>query len=147
MIIRKDEVGKSMFFVVDGVAEVISEDQKAVYADLNANSFFGEVALFFEINRTATVRSRTRTTMYELSKEALEKVLEQHLELKETMAARAEENFRLFRNRQKAVEEISEQTTADAFGIEATASRLKQVSVEHLVSYREIQCVGSIGAV
>ncbi|KAI8921947.1 cyclic nucleotide-binding-like protein, partial [Powellomyces hirtus] len=135
-IVQKDEVGNSMYFVLDGIAEVVSEDGLTIYAELNPNSFFGEVALLFEVNRTATVRSRTQTTMFELSKDALTTVLEQNSsgkggesEFVINMKARAKANFELFQERQKKVEEISTGAPVEEFGLEATANRLKQVSI------------------
>ncbi|KAJ3168607.1 hypothetical protein HDU88_001499 [Geranomyces variabilis] len=135
-IIKKDEVGTSMYFVLDGTAEVISEDGATIYAELNATSFFGEVALLFEVNRTATVRSRTRTTLFELRKDALTAVLDQNstsssgAEFARTMRERAKANFELFQSRQRKVEEMSAGApVAEEFGLEATASRLKQVPI------------------
>ncbi|KAJ3170000.1 hypothetical protein HDU87_000523 [Geranomyces variabilis] len=135
-IIKKDEVGTSMYFVLDGTAEVVSEDGGTIYAELNATSFFGEVALLFEVNRTATVRSRTRTTLFELCKDALTAVLDQNstspsgAEFARTMRERAKANFELFQSRQRKVEEMSAGApVAEEFGLEATASRLKQVPI------------------
>ncbi|KAJ3159299.1 hypothetical protein HDU86_001902 [Geranomyces michiganensis] len=135
-IIKKDEVGTSMYFVLDGTAEVVSEDGATIYAELNATSFFGEVALLFEVNRTATVRARTRTTVFELRKDALTAVLDQNsrspsgAEFARTMRERAKANFELFQSRQRKVEEMSSaETPAEEFGLEATASRLKQVPI------------------
>ncbi|KAJ3022550.1 hypothetical protein HKX48_005868 [Thoreauomyces humboldtii] len=127
-VIRKDEVGHSMYFVLDGTAEVVSEDGTAVYAELVPNSYFGEVALLFAVNRTATVRSRTQTTMFELSKDALTTVLAQYPSFEQNMKDRAEANLELFQNRQKKVEEISDKAAKrDDLSVEATAARLKLV--------------------
>ncbi|TPX67579.1 hypothetical protein SpCBS45565_g03716 [Spizellomyces sp. 'palustris'] len=129
VIIRKDEVARSMFFVMDGTVQVVSEDGKSIYAEMGANAFFGEVALFYEINRTATVRSKSQTTLYELSNDALSHVLGQHPTLKETMEARAEENYRLFQKRTRAVNQLSETSLPEAYDIDATAARLKKVPI------------------
>ncbi|KAJ3317484.1 hypothetical protein HDU76_001161 [Blyttiomyces sp. JEL0837] len=126
VIITKGDVGSSMFFVVDGVAEVVSEDLKTVFGEIPPNSFFGEVALFYQIDRTATVRSRTLCTLFELEKSALESILGQHPKLKETMVGKAKENYRLWQNRQKAISKLG-QDEKIRFDEEATVELLKKV--------------------
>jgi CRP-like cAMP-binding protein len=66
-----------MYIVLDGIAEVVSEDGCTVFAELGCNSFFGEVALFFDITRTATVRAQDTIVMFELKKEAFRKMLQE----------------------------------------------------------------------
>ncbi|KAJ3175998.1 hypothetical protein HK101_010525 [Irineochytrium annulatum] len=129
IIIKKDAPGRSMFFVVDGLAEVVSEDGTQVFGEMPPNTFFGEVALFFEVNRTATVRSKTSCALFELDKDALNAILSQHSLLKEEMTAKAEENFRLAQERKKAVLQLSTQN-AVAFDVEATVHRLKKVGLK-----------------
>ncbi|KAJ3277606.1 hypothetical protein HK104_003166, partial [Borealophlyctis nickersoniae] len=124
-IIKKDEVGRSMFFVIDGSADVVSDDGVTVYAEMGPSSYFGEVALFFEVNRTATVRARTRTTMFELSKEALWKVLDQHPALKSTMQVKARENYELFQSRQREVKKLSDRDRSQ-YDLVAISERLKK---------------------
>ncbi|KAJ3118719.1 hypothetical protein HK098_005849 [Nowakowskiella sp. JEL0407] len=131
-VIRKDEIGSSMFFVVEGSADVISDDGKTVYAEMPQYSFFGEVALFFHVHRTASVRAKTTCTLFELSKESLSKILEDHQALKETMTATAAENYELFQQRQRAIEQISQRShkaSLEAYDVEATTDRLKKVSI------------------
>ena len=101
IIIKKDDKGESMFFVLDGAAEVISANGAIVYAELPVNTFFGEVSLFFEVNRTATVRAKTFTTVIELSKSALKTVLDQHSELRELILSKANENYEVYKKRQE----------------------------------------------
>ncbi|KAJ3050221.1 hypothetical protein HK097_008814 [Rhizophlyctis rosea] len=132
IIIQKGSVGRSMYFLIDGEAQVISDDGSTVYAELKPSSFFGEVALFYEVSRTATVRASTKLTLFELDKSDLGEVLDQHPQLQETMKKTAEENWLLFQKRKKAVEKIvEEKEEQDAeegkFDILATAERLKKV--------------------
>ncbi|KAJ1558403.1 hypothetical protein HK096_001296 [Nowakowskiella sp. JEL0078] len=129
IIIRKDEIGQSMFFVVEGSADVISDDGTKVYAVMPQHSFFGEVALFFDVPRTATVRSSTNCSLFELAKDSLSQILEQHPVLKQTMIAAATENYELFRKRRKAIEKIGKQDENAAFDVEATTDRLKKVPI------------------
>ncbi|KAJ3414709.1 hypothetical protein HDV05_006146 [Chytridiales sp. JEL 0842] len=125
-IISKGEPGNSMFFVVDGVAKVISEDGSNIYGEFTANTFFGEVALFFEINRTATVRSDSVCTVFELHKHVLKDLLSQHPDLRDKMAAKAEENYRLSQEREKTLRQMNVQNIQE-YDVEAVVQRLRQV--------------------
>ncbi|KAI8843134.1 cyclic nucleotide-binding-like protein [Chytridium lagenaria] len=129
LIIQKDQPGRSMYFVVDGTADVISPDGKEVYGTMLANTFFGEVALFFDVNRTASVRARTVCTLFELEKDSLKKILSQHKQLKEQMYEKAEENFRLWQARQNALKQLGSSKDIQQFDVEATVSRLRMVSM------------------
>ncbi|KAI8822469.1 cyclic nucleotide-binding-like protein [Fimicolochytrium jonesii] len=125
VIIRKGDQGSSMFFVLEGTAEVVSEDGKQVFAEFHTNGYFGEVALVLDVERTATVRSRGRTTLGELHKNTLDGVLEQYPEFKANLQASAQQSYEQFRKRQQNVEKMG--AAKEAFEIEASASRLKQV--------------------
>jgi CRP-like cAMP-binding protein len=134
VIIKKDDVGDSMFFVLDGKASVVSPDGKQVYAELGTNSFFGEVSLFYSTTRTATVRASGHTTVIEISKSVLESVLDQHPELKEAMMKKAKENYDSFQHRQNALKELrsSAKQNAEEYDIEATVGRLRRVCLDFL---------------
>ncbi|KAJ3040797.1 hypothetical protein HDV00_010412 [Rhizophlyctis rosea] len=136
IIIQKGSVGRSMYFLVDGEAQVVSDDGSTVYAELKPSSFFGEVALFYEVARTATVKAKSRSTMFELDKDDLWEVLNQHPALQDTMKATAQENYELFMKRQRGVEKITEEDRAaeEKFDIVATAERLKRVPLFQKVS-------------
>ncbi|KAJ3068730.1 hypothetical protein HDU99_003120, partial [Rhizoclosmatium hyalinum] len=126
-IIVADEPGSSMFFVADGIADVVSKDGKTTFGEFRPSSFFGEVALFYVINRTATIRARTVCTTLELHKDSLRAILAQHEALARTMLAKAEENYKLAIERQKAVKKLQESGDSHKFTIEDTIDRLSKV--------------------
>nr|KAJ3422097.1 hypothetical protein HK105_001173 [Polyrhizophydium stewartii] len=130
IIIRKGEIGSMMYFVIDGAVQVVSEDFRTVYAEMATNSFFGEVSLFFDVNRTATVRANCKTTLLQLSKESLHEVLMQYPAIKGPMHIKAEQNYELYRARQKTLQLVSTSAAhREQFDIETTTSRLKSVPV------------------
>ncbi|KAJ3244442.1 hypothetical protein HDU78_010986 [Chytriomyces hyalinus] len=126
-IIVQDEPGSSMFFVADGTADVVSKDGKTVYAEFRPSSFFGEVALFYVINRTATIRAKTVCTTLELHKDSLRAILAQHESLARTMLAKAEENYKFAIERQKAVKRLQSDGDTHKFTLEDTIDRLNKV--------------------
>ncbi|KAJ3376982.1 hypothetical protein HDU84_009200, partial [Entophlyctis sp. JEL0112] len=127
IIIKADEPGSSMFFVADGLADVVSKDGKVTFGEFGASTFFGEVALFYVTNRTATIRARTVCTTLELHKDSLKAILAQHESLARTMLAKAEENYKLAIERQRAVKILQESEDSHKFTIEDTIERLSKV--------------------
>ena len=74
-IFRKGEMGDKMFFISRGHVEIVSEDGKNVFATLTDGSFFGEIALLFSSERTASVRASDYCDLYTLDKETFDNVL------------------------------------------------------------------------
>lgn len=60
VIVRQGEKGHCMFVIQQGEVEAIAESNGREYPlrVLGANDFFGEMALFEEATRTATIRAR-----------------------------------------------------------------------------------------
>ena len=74
-IIRAGELGFEMYFISQGSVDVLSADEKAVYASLTAGQFFGEIALLLSKPRNATVRAREYCDLYRLDKESFDRVV------------------------------------------------------------------------
>ncbi|KAJ8327512.1 SCF ubiquitin ligase complex subunit [Batrachochytrium dendrobatidis] len=130
IIIKKGEIGRSMYFVIDGAVQVVSEDAKQVYVQMDANSFFGEVSLFYEVNRTATVCASSKTTLVELSNDTVQSILKTYPNLMGQIHERAKDNYTLFMARQKALQEHHvPDSDKHRFDIEATVSRLRKVPI------------------
>ena len=72
-VFLKGEIGTEMFFVSDGIVEVLI-DGKSV-ADLGRGAYFGEIALLTAERRTATIRSKTDCELLSLSKSDLDELI------------------------------------------------------------------------
>lgn len=90
-IFRKGEVGDQMYFISRGKVEIVSEDGNTIYATLTDGSFFGEIALLFSSERTASVRASTYCDVYTLDKYTFDHVLGKFPEIAEQVHKMAEE--------------------------------------------------------
>ena len=77
-VVRAGELGEEMYFISRGTVEVVSADDKVVYATLTTGDFFGEIALLLREPRTASVRAIDYCDLYSLSIAALDRVLTRH---------------------------------------------------------------------
>jgi len=98
-IFRKGEMGDQMYFISRGKVEIVSEDGATVFATLSDGSFFGEIALLFSSERTASVRAADYCDLYTLDKFTFDNVLAKFPEIARQVHAMAEER------RQKSVTE------------------------------------------
>lgn len=72
VIFEKDDVGDSLFIVVDGEVDVLhpqSGGQGKLLATLGAPEFFGEMSLIDKDYRSASVRARTECALLQLANE------------------------------------------------------------------------------
>lgn len=129
LIIRRGDQANSMFFIVTGNVQVESDDGQTVYAEMGQNSFFGEVALFYDITRTANVRTKTLCTVMELQKDVLDNLLKQYKDIESEMKAIATENYKLFKKREDDIKNVNKdgQTDASAYDVEATVSYFEKI--------------------
>jgi voltage-gated potassium channel len=77
-IFKEGDLGNEMHFVIRGRLEVLSGDGMIVYSELSDGDFFGEIALFKNRPRTASIRAITFSDLYILDKEAFEVVLKNY---------------------------------------------------------------------
>ena len=76
-IIREDEDGKGLFFIVDGEFLVLKEIEEKKYKRLrrlNKGEFFGEMSLLTKENNSASVVSSGEGLLIFLSKKAFENI-------------------------------------------------------------------------
>lgn len=92
-IIQQDTKGDSMFLIARGVVRVSREDDGVSrdLATLMAGEFFGEMALLHGEPRTATVRSITPSSLYELNRDDLDEVIEKYPDMQAALHQASEE--------------------------------------------------------
>jgi CRP-like cAMP-binding protein len=84
-IIEKGTVGKEMHFIVAGAVEIFVDEGAEPMATLGEGQFFGETSLLTNKMRNADVRAAENTTLFVLSKDDLNAVIETNPELKEIL--------------------------------------------------------------
>ncbi|MBI9101108.1 MAG: ion transporter [Spirochaetales bacterium] len=77
-VMKKGEMGFDMFFISKGSVDVVSEDEKIVYATLTDGAFFGEIALLLSTPRTATIKAKDYCDLYSLHKDTFQKILQRY---------------------------------------------------------------------
>lgn len=88
-LFRSGDEAISMFFVQKGKLEVLSRDEKRQITVLKEGDFMGEIALFKETTRTATVKSSGYSDIYELNKSEFNKVLMKYPKIASQIEAEA----------------------------------------------------------
>ena len=74
-LFKAGDPAKALFFVVQGELEVVSGDESRLLSTLATGDFFGEIALFSQDNRSATVRAKTYCDLYRLEKDDFDAVV------------------------------------------------------------------------
>ena len=89
-VVRQGEDGSSMYFLVEGLVNVLidfkGDGEQTKVAQIGPGQVLGEMSLLTGEPRTATIESEVRTVAYELAKEDLESVFERRPELAETIS-------------------------------------------------------------
>ena len=81
VIVEEGEPGSSMFALVEGSVEVVrtlKSGRRRTVAFLGEGDFFGEMSILSDVPRLATVKAFERTAVLELSRERLDRIIQQH---------------------------------------------------------------------
>ena len=103
IIIKEGDVGKAMFFILRGSVSIFSgSDNDIVVGDMHSGSFFGEISMFFNIPRTATIVAKTRCLLAVLMGDELHKVLQNYPDIAEHIRIEAENRMQFVKARMEA---------------------------------------------
>lgn len=90
-----------MFFIYRGIVEVVSEDE-VVFDTMATGEAFGELALLFNITRTASVRAQVNTDLFMLSKADINSLMERYPQIQPQIFKIANQRMRLVQSRHVA---------------------------------------------
>lgn len=74
VIIEKGEMTRDLFFLTEGLVEISTkeEDGEFVLNEIRPPQFFGDIAFFYGIPRTATAKAKTDVEVFVLKYDTLE---------------------------------------------------------------------------
>ncbi|KOS17553.1 F-box/LRR-repeat protein 7 [Escovopsis weberi] len=100
-IITEGDDAKAMYWLVRGVVAVTSRDGEAVFAELKAGAFFGEIGVLMDMPRTATIVARTKCLLLVLKKEDLQTVMPRFPEMEMAIRQEAQERLNLLKKKRQ----------------------------------------------
>lgn len=89
-VFHEGQEGHNMYFVVSGELEVLVGKNEEFVSELKAGDFFGEIALFENKPRTATIKATTYCDLYTLSKSRFEYVVAKYPHIKNKIELKAD---------------------------------------------------------
>ncbi len=93
-IFKEGDQGNEMYFVIKGKLKILSGDENKILNTLSDGDFFGELALFRDEIRMATVQAATYCDVYTLNKEVFEHVLNNYPDISSQIKKVAEERLK-----------------------------------------------------
>ena len=88
IVFEAGDEGRTMYFIAGGCVEVLNDRGKLIN-QLYEGDFFGEIALFSDGVRTATVRATQYSQLYVLDRSALRHMVRKHPEVHERIQSQA----------------------------------------------------------
>lgn len=92
-IFREGDIGDKMYFISYGSVEIYSESAKKQITVLNEGGYFGELALLFSGERTASARALSFCDLYSLDRNTFLATIQKYPEFSEKVKVIAEERF------------------------------------------------------
>jgi len=104
MIMKKGEIGRTLFIISRGDVEVL-DDAGEVVATLGDGNFFGEISLLMSAPRTATVRANSYCDLYMLDKSDFTRVLRDRPKVAQSLMEIATKRYNITVSPDKLLEE------------------------------------------
>ncbi|KAI6654629.1 hypothetical protein LOD99_1024 [Oopsacas minuta] len=124
-VVKKGDLGSSMYFIYRGVVDVVSEDGSTVFASMGEGKFFGEISVLSQLPRTASIRASTNCALFVLRKVDLDLALEAYPHINEQIKEEANRRMNLVKQRSKAAKEAKEKGADPKAAAEAAARAAK----------------------
>lgn len=91
IVFREGSKGDKLYFLLKGEMEVVTGDTQKLIAQLKSGDLFGEIALFRNTTRNATIMSKSYSEVYSLDKSAFQIVSLKFPEIARAIMSKAEE--------------------------------------------------------
>ncbi|MFC2101045.1 cyclic nucleotide-binding domain-containing protein [Bacteroidota bacterium] len=80
-VFKAGDIGEAMFFIVSGKLNILNQNEESLITTLKPGDYFGEISLYKNINRTATVKAISYCDIYALEKDAFDHVISKYPDL------------------------------------------------------------------
>eukprot|EP01135_Chromosphaera_perkinsii_P004900 Nk52_evm5s304 gene=Nk52_evmTU5s304 len=114
-ILHRGDMGREMYFILKGHAEVLGNDDETEIATLGPGSYFGEISLVFSVPRTASIRAQSYCDVLMLTKDDFDHVLEHFAGIKKEIEEIAM-NREYIENVKRAIATLSEEKKSSLAG-------------------------------
>ena len=89
-IFSKGDPGDKMYFISRGIVHVYKDSSKLPITTLKAGDYFGEISLFNQIPRTATVKASTYCDLYSLNRDIFRQIFNRYPAVQAKISQKAE---------------------------------------------------------
>ncbi|KAI9188394.1 hypothetical protein H9P43_002785 [Blastocladiella emersonii ATCC 22665] len=124
-ICRQGDDGQEMYFIRSGEVEVLTGDLSRVIVSLGQNAYFGEIALFEDTRRNASVRTKTTVELCVLNKDSFIEILVNYPAVAEIFHKAIAER-KAMDARKQAEAEAKERAAAEAAAAAAAAAERRR---------------------
>lgn len=84
-IVREGELGKEIYFISRGKAEITSDEGQEAHGIFEAGDYFGVLSLILEEKRTASVRTLTYCDVFILTKDDFDRIRDEYPEFRDVL--------------------------------------------------------------
>jgi len=95
-VFKAGDPARKMYFVVNGELDTLTRSEDQVLTKLEAGDYFGEIALFKNQNRSATIKALSYCDIYTLDKSAFDKVISRYPEIGKQIRKTVEQRERKY---------------------------------------------------
>ena len=89
MLITQGDQGHEMYFIISGILEILKDSGEPL--TLKEGDFFGEIALFSNMPRTASVKAKTYCNLYKLERATFETIISDFPEVANQIMKKAQD--------------------------------------------------------
>lgn len=89
-IVRRGEIGTEMYFISRGSVAVLAQDEQSEIVTLSDGQFFGELALLFSTDRSASVVAKEYCDIYSLHKRTFDRIIANYPDFAATIEREAD---------------------------------------------------------
>ncbi|KNC97168.1 hypothetical protein, variant [Spizellomyces punctatus DAOM BR117] len=123
-IIAKGDDSDCIFFIVRGSVQVLDANSNEIHAEMSAGSFFGELGVVLNVQRTASIKAKEECYLLKLTKASLTEVQDLYPAMKQKIQDAVDERYALYKTRTQITNKAPEQ-----FHMEVGHQQLTKLSI------------------